>query len=171
MMEGERRRVEILNILTKSDRAVSGSELAKILGVSRQVIVQDIALLRAVNKNILATSKGYLLFQQNRERYLRCFKVYHTKEAIADELNLIIDNGGRVIDAIVEHDVYGQISVDLNLESRNDVKEFCKKIESSNIKPLNSLADGVHIHTVEASSEVILNNIERALNEEGYLLK
>lgn len=168
-MEGEQRRVELLNILKRSDRAVSGSELAKLLGVSRQVIVQDIALLRAVNKNILATSKGYLLYQQHRETYHRCFKVNHSSEAIADELYLMIDNGGHVLDLIIEHDVYGQICVDLNLETRNDVAEFCRKIQESKAKPLNILADGDHMHTVSATSEVILNNIERALGEKGYL--
>ena len=168
-MEGDRRREEILKILKNSSRAVSGSGLAKMLGVSRQVIVQDIALLRAVNKNILATSKGYLLYQQHKENHHRCFSVRHSSEAIRDELMTVIDNGGQVLDIVVEHDVYGQICVDLNLENRADVEEFCRKIEKSRAKPLNILADDDHVHTVAASSEVILDNIERALRDKGYL--
>lgn len=169
-MEGEERRQKLLGYLASSGQPVSGTALAKHLGVSRQVIVQDIALLRAVNKNILATTKGYLLYQQSQGKHHRGFLVCHEDAVIADELNTIIDNGGKVLDTIVEHEVYGQISVDLILESRQDVVDFCERLAQSKSKPLNIIADGVHIHTVEAASEVILDNIERSLKEKGYLL-
>ena len=169
-MEGERRRDKLLEILKASTEPVSGSELAKRLGVSRQVIVQDIALLRAINKNILATTKGYILYYHSKEKHNRGFLVNHTNEEIVDELYTIIDNGGKVLDIIVEHDVYGQISVDLILESRKDVDGFYKRLVESDSKPLKILADGNHIHTVEASSETILDNIERALKMKGYLI-
>lgn len=55
-MEGEKRREQLIALLKQADIPVSGTDLAKRLGVSRQVIVQDIALLRAVNKNILSTN-------------------------------------------------------------------------------------------------------------------
>lgn len=107
-MQGKERREKILEILENRKEAISGSELAKMLGVSRQVIVQDIALLRAVNKNIISTTKGYLLYYQEEEKANRCFLVKHTTEAIEDELCTIVDKGGRILDVIVAHDIYGQ---------------------------------------------------------------
>lgn len=170
-MEGEERRKKILEILGTQPEPVSGTKLAKLLGVSRQVIVQDIALLRAVNKNILATTRGYILYRQEKASFYRGFYVKHRDEDIKDELYTMIDNGGKVLDIIVEHEVYGQISANLILETRADVDEFCRKLNASHhSRPLNIVSGGAHIHTVEASSEVILDNIERALKEKGYLI-
>lgn len=170
MQEGEIRRKKLLDILTNSAHPVSGSNLAKSLGVSRQVIVQDIALLRAVNKNILATTRGYVLYSNDTPTYHRSYCVNHDDDAIEDELNTMIDNGGKVLDVVIEHDVYGQISANLILESRRDVANFCQLLKTTNSKPLNIIAGGIHYHTVEARSEVILDNIGRALKEKGYLV-
>lgn len=170
MQEGESRRQKLLDILMHSDHPVSGSRLSGTLGVSRQVIVQDIALLRAVNKNILATTKGYILYNSSARTCHRSFCVNHTDEAIMDELTTIIDNGGKVLDVVIEHEVYGQISANLILESRSDVENFCRLLRNTQAKPLNIIAGGIHYHTVEARSEVILDNIERALKEKGYLV-
>lgn len=170
MQEGEARRQQILEILNHSTAPISGSALARKLGVSRQVIVQDIALLRAVNKNILATTKGYVMYSQEPEACHRIYCVNHSDEAITDELNTIVDNGGKVLDVIIEHEIYGQISANLILENRRDVAEFYNRLTHSHAKPLNLLANGIHYHTVEARSEVMLDNIERALREKGYLV-
>ena len=94
----------------------------------------------------------------------------HTDDAIADELNTIVDNGGKVLDVIIEHEIYGQITANLILENRRDVAEFCGRLKHSQAKPLNLIAGGMHYHTVEARSEVMLDNIERALCEKGYLV-
>ena len=169
-MEGEERRKKLVEILSQADEPVSGSALAKFLGVSRQVIVQDIALLRAVNKDIMATTKGYILNERQDETFTREFKVQHKDNEIKDELYTIIDNGGKVLDIIVFHEVYGRIRTDLVLEKRTDVDDFCRRMENGNSKPLKIVAGDTHVHTVEASSEVILDNIERALNEKGYLI-
>lgn len=170
-MEGEERRKKIMEILSAQTEPVSGTSLSRRLGVSRQVIVQDIALLRAVNKNILATTRGYILYHQEKEQFYRGYYVCHEDSAIKDELYTIIDNGGKVLDIIVEHEVYGQISADLALESRADVDGFCAKLQgSSHSRPLNIVSGGPHIHTVEAASETILDNIGRALKEKGYLI-
>ena len=170
MQEGEARRAQLLSILTNSTAPISGTALSRTLGVSRQVIVQDIALLRAVNKNILATTKGYVLYNRQSEACHRIYCVNHTDDAIADELNTIVDNGGKVLDVIIEHEIYGQITANLILENRRDVAEFCGRLKHSNAKPLNLIAGGTHYHTVEARSEVMLDNIERALREKGYLV-
>ncbi len=169
-MEGEERRRKLLEILSMTKEPVSGSALAKQLGVSRQVIVQDIALLRAVHTDILATTKGYILYEQQNEKYNREFKVRHKDSEIKEELYTIIDNGGKVLDIIVFHEVYGQIRTDLVLQNRKDVDIFCERMENGSSKPLKTVAGDTHIHTVEASSNVILDNIGRALNEKGYLI-
>jgi len=170
-MEGKDRRERLIALLQQADTPVSGTELAKQLGVSRQVIVQDIALLRAINKNILSTNKGYLLHvpERGKDCVKRSFAVSHTKEQIQDELYTIVDYGGKVLDVVVEHDIYGQIMVDLILCNRLDVDEFVERIENSKSRPLKVLTDGEHWHTVEADSEKVLDKIEEKLREKGYL--
>ncbi len=171
MMESKKRREELINILKNSNVPIAGSELSKRLGVSRQVIVQDIALLRAVNKNIISTTKGYMLYSHEEDKCNRTFLVKHTDEEIQDELYTIVDYGGKVLDVIVEHGVYGSITVDLIIRNRLDVDEFLKNISNSNGEPLNKLTNGVHIHTVEADSEDVLDVIEQQLLEKGYIIK
>lgn len=170
-MEGEKRRETIIEVLKNSDKPISGAELAKRAGISRQVIVQDIALLRAVNKNILSTNKGYILYdpEENASFAKTSFHVKHTDEQIRDELYTIVDLGGKVLDVVVEHSVYGQITVDLILKNRLDVDEFLNKIQTSTDQPLKALTGGTHYHTVEADNEKILHLIGKALKEKGYL--
>lgn len=170
-MEGVERREKLISILkNRKEEPISGTELAKQLGVSRQVIVQDIALLRAVNKNILSTTKGYLLYYQEAEKVNRCFMVKHTNDLIEDELCTIVDHGGKVLDVIVMHDIYGEIRTDLIISNRKDVYDFVKKVNEKQTVPLKELTDGTHLHTVEADSENVLDNIEVALREKGYLI-
>ena len=77
----------------------------------------------------------------------------------------------RSLGVIIEHEIYGQITANLILENRRDVAEFCDRLKHSNAKPLNIIAGGTHYHTVEARSEVMLDNIECALREKGYLVR
>lgn len=169
-MEGSERREKIIELLKKSAVPISGTELAKRLQVSRQVIVQDVALLRAVNKNILSTTKGYLLYCQEEEKVNRCFYVKHSTDQIEDELLTIIDHGATVLDVIVSHEIYGSIEADLLLSSRLDVYEFVKKVKSKKTVPLKELTGDCHYHTVEADSEDVLNRIEQSLRDKGYLI-
>lgn len=169
-MEGNERREKIIEILNTTKEPISGTALAKKLGVSRQVIVQDIALLRAVNKNILSTTKGYLLYYQEKEKVNRCFLVKHTTDQIEDELCTIVDNGGKILDVIVAHEIYGEIAADLIISTRQDVYDFVEKVKSKKTVPLKELTDGVHLHTVEADSEEVLDRIEEALKNKNYLI-
>ncbi|SHO53832.1 transcription repressor NadR [Anaerocolumna xylanovorans] len=169
-MEGQDRRNKLTRILEEAKEPVSGTELSKKLGVSRQVIVQDIALLRAVNKNIISTTKGYLIYKQDKQKVNRCFITRHTAEEIEDELNTIVDNGGKVLDVIVMHDLYGEISVDLIIKNRKDVADFIEKVKTRKTVPLMDLTNGTHLHTVEADSEEVLDQIERVLREKNYLV-
>jgi len=168
---GEERRKKIIEMLQNSDEPVSGTELAKRLNVSRQVIVQDIALLRAVNRNIISTTKGYILYYQEIQKVNRCYLVRHTDEQIEDELCTIVDNGGKVLDVIVMHEIYGEISTGLIIKNRQDVYDFVEKLKAHRTIPLKDLTGGIHLHTVEADSEGILDSIEKKLREKGYLLE
>ena len=170
MTDGTTRRKELMKLLQNEIRPLSGTELARLFGVSRQVIVQDIALLRATDRNILSTNKGYVLYhpEQEEERSRRILASHHDKERMQEELYLIVDNGGCVCDVVVEHEIYGQLSADLILKNRRDVNEFVKKMGEISDQPLNVLTGGIHFHTVEAESEEILDCIEEQLRERGF---
>ena len=162
-MDGKIRRNKIIEILQNEKEPISGSALAKLTGVSRQVVVQDITLLRTAYP-ILATAKGYLLYPAAEKKCRRTFCVKHTLEETRDELNRIVDLGGRVLDVIVEHDVYGEIRADLMLSRRKEVSEFCEKLEKSKSGPLNIIGCGTHYHTIEAENEKILDEIAKSLD-------
>lgn len=172
-MDGELRRINMLKLLQQSKKPISGSILAKQLNVSRQVIVQDIALLRANNKNIMSTNKGYLLFQKEGQegKVTKTIKVTHTEDEILDELYTIVDYGVKVLDVVVEHAIYGQIMVDLIINSRADAKNFVEQVKKSKTKPLNELTQGIHYHTVIADNEDMILQMEEALLKKNYLLK
>ncbi len=175
-MDGDKRRAEIIRILEEKQDTkapIAGTELAKQLGVSRQVIVQDIALLRAVNKNILSTNKGYLLFAEKEadKACKRFYKVKHSADGMQQELYAIVDCGGRILDVEVDHPIYGQIMADLIIHNRQDVDNFVREIKVFGTKPLSSLTEDIHYHTVEADSEEILDNIEVTLQRLGFLVK
>lgn len=170
-LEGDGRRERLMRILQQGNQPVSGAELARQLGVSRQVIVQDIALLRAVDKTILSTTKGYILYGKVGGSVNRVFLVQHTTEQIADELGTIVRLGGKVRNVVIYHEIYGQIEAGLVAENEQDVEEFVTKLHTKKSVPLKELTDGIHLHTVEAASEEILDQIEEALREKGYLLE
>lgn len=169
-MDGDARRARMVQLLQEAAEPIPGAKLAKQMGVSRQVIVQDIALLRAVDKNILSTNKGYILFHRKPNEHTRSFHVCHTDEQITDELNTIVDYGGNVKDVTVAHPIYGQISVDLIIRSRIDVENFDAQVKKYQTKPLNNLTGGEHFHTVTAPDEETLDAIGKALARKGYLL-
>ena len=125
-MEGQMRRDTIIKMLGEKGKPLSGTELAKELGVSRQVIVQDIALIRAAGYDVIATNRGYICSSPVRET--RVFEVNHTDEQMQDELNTIVDFGGVVLDVIVRHEVYGELRAELNISSRNKVALFMEEI-------------------------------------------
>lgn len=168
-MEGTKRRELLVNILNEQTEPVSGGELSKLLGVSRQVIVQDITLLRATGLNIFSTTKGYLIYHSEEPRAKRIFKVRHTTDQIEDELCTFVDNGGKILDVVVNHEIYGDIATALTIRNRQDVYDFVNKVREKKIIPLKDLTDGVHQHTVVADSEETLQRIEKALMEKGYL--
>lgn len=172
MYSGEERRKKILELLSTSSEPISGSALSKMLGVSRQIVVQDIALIKAGNRDVLATNKGYMLHSSELDvGAKRTLCVKHNRNQIADELNAIVDFGGHILDVVVDHDIYGQITVDLIINNRQDVIEFVDKINSNHSQPLKELTNGIHYHTITAPSEEVLDAIEAALDRRGFLFK
>ena len=168
-MTGSDRRQEILKNIKESDRPVSGSKLAKDYDVSRQVIVQDIALLRASGYDIISTNRGYVLEGQTCAE--RVFKVRHTDEQLETELCTIVDLGGQVKNVMVNHKVYGHIEAELGITSRRKVKEFLADIESGKSTPLKNITSDYHYHTVTADSEETLGMIEEELRKVGFLVE
>ena len=168
-MTGSDRRQEILKNIKESDRPVSGSKLAKDYDVSRQVIVQDIALLRASGYDIISTNRGYVLEGQTCAE--RVFKVRHTDEQLETELCTIVDLGGQVKNVMVNHKVYGHIEAELGITSRRKVKEFLEDIESGKSTPLKNICSDYHYHTVTADSEETLGLIEGELRKLGFLVE
>lgn len=166
-MNAAERRNLIIQKLENSETALSGSALAKELGVSRQIIVQDIALLRAKGTNIISTNLGYILTQTKDAK--RVFKLRHTDDEVSDELSLIVDCGGFVKDVFIYHKVYGTVRADMNIRSREDVRKFLEKIASGSSSLLKNVTSGYHYHTVFAPSEETLDLIQDRLAEKGFL--
>lgn len=166
-MSGEQRREEMLNILQQSKEPISGTALAKHFSVSRQVIVQDIALLRAAKYEILSTYRGYVL--EKSFQVQRIYKVHHTDEQMEEELNLIVDFGGRIEDEFVYHKVYNVIRVEMGLKSRRDVSDYLEQFKAGTSKSLKDVTSDYHYHTVTAESKEILDAIQEELQKRGFL--
>lgn len=172
-MEGDTRRKKIIEILQQESRPISGSEIAKRVGVSRQVIVQDIALLRTSYENIFSTNRGYLLYERDSKEKCarRVVKVKHQKEDIVRELDIVVDAGGQVVNVIVEHEIYGPLTGELMIRNRADVRNFMRRVEEHQTKPLTDLTGGVHFHTLEAENEEMLDEIVKQWKEAGFLME
>ena len=166
-MNGEERRKKIIDLLRQTNTPLSGTQLAKQVGVSRQVIVQDIALLRANAKQIVSTTQGYLLTESAVAS--RVFKVIHTDEEVEEELSLIVDCGGTVEDVFVSHKIYDVVKGSMNIRSRLDIRRFMDSLASGKSSLLKNVTGGYHYHTVTAESEEILDYIHDALKERGFL--
>lgn len=170
-MKGNERRERIVAELQAAGAPVSGSSLAKAVGVSRQVVVQDIALLRADGHDIVATSRGYVLLdgQGKPQVPTRLVKVCHGLDDLEDELTTIVDLGGAVLNVMVNHRVYGKITGDLDIRNRKDVERYLENIRSGKSFPLLTVTSGYHFHRIAADTEAELDEIEEALRQKGYL--
>lgn len=167
----EKRRKNIKNILRNATKPVKGNQLAEKLGVTRQVIVQDVALLRAKGNNIIATPQGYFLADKlGTTTFKRIFPCQHDFSGMKKELEVMVEEGGKVLDVIVEHPLYGELRGNLMLETLEDVKEFVANFNNSEAEPLSVLTKGIHLHTVEALSYEILDNIEKKLQKINLLV-
>lgn len=164
---GEKRRKAIIEMMQSSQTPLSGTEIGKVTGVSRQVVVQDIALLRTAGYPIVSTARGYLLA---RPAYVtRLVKVCHTSEQLEEELTTVVDLGGCVADVMVNHRAYGRISAPLQIKSRRDIQSFLEQICTGKSTPLLNITAGYHFHHITAEREDILDEIEAQLRAKGFL--
>lgn len=170
MISGQERRQMIMETLQEASEPLSGTALAGMFHVSRQVIVQDMALLRAEHQNILSTNKGYLLFDANKEAPMqkRVLMVHHTTDQVLEEFYSIVDLGGKVLNVSIDHEIYGQITVDLLINNRQDADEFVEKLRTSRARPLKELTEDYHYHTIAAPTTLILDHIEQELQKKGF---
>ena len=169
---GSTRRRRILEWMREREGAVPGTELARHFRVSRQCVVQDIAILRAERNDILSTPQGYRLPpKQTPDLHRAVIACQHGPDRTEEELHILVDNGVHVLDVIVEHALYGEMRGSLMIESRVDVQEFLKRWKSTRANLLSSLTGGVHLHTVEASKPEMIARAKTQLHSRGILLK
>ncbi len=166
-MKAADRRKAIVNLLLSSNEAISGGKLSEEFGVSRQIIVQDITVLKGTGYDILSTHNGYII--QKSPLKERVFKVYHTTEETEDELNTIVNLGGTVVDVFVWHKVYGKMTAPLNIFSTLQIKQFIEGVRSGKSSELMNITGGYHYHTVRAESESVLDEIGQALINKNYI--
>ena len=166
-MKVAERRKAIVNLLLSAGEPVSGSELAQKFGISRQIIVQDITVLKGMGYEILSTNQGYVM--QKSPLKERVFKVRHTAEETEDELSCIVGLGGTVVDVFVWHKVYGKIEAGLNIFSPLHIKQFLEGVRTGQSIELMQITGGYHYHTVRADNEAVLDRIEAALSEKNYI--
>lgn len=169
-MNAAERRSQILQKLRGAEKPLSATALAGELSVSRQIIVGDVALLRASGEEIVATPRGYVLEGQagGARRAVACC---HRGEDMERELNLMVDHGCVVENVVVEHSLYGQLVGQLSLSSRYDVAEFIRRVSESDAKPLSDLTHGIHIHTLRCPDESVWQALLAALEREGFLVE
>lgn len=168
-MTAAERRAAILEHLRGQSSPVSATVLARRFSVSRQIIVGDVALLRAAGESILATPRGYV-HEQSKQGLLRRVACLHSQERMGRELEICVDHGCAVQDVIVEHPVYGQLVGELELSCRREVAQFLRSLEEQSAHSLSELTDGIHLHTLRCPSEDAFEQVCAALEEEGFLL-
>lgn len=170
-MEAARRREAILTRLFQASTPVAAATLGEEMGVSRQIVVGDVALLRAAGHPVRATNRGYVLARPSRAPR-RSVAVRHNSSETAAELRAVLAAGGTVLDTSIEHGLYGQITVDLLIRSPEDLEDFLTRLDRApGATPLCTLTDGWHTHTIEAESEEVLDAVEQALDRLGFLQK
>ena len=169
-MKADERRSNIIEMLMKEKRAIKGTTLAESFNVTRQIIVKDIAILRAKGNNIIATPDGYMINEDNSNRVKSVIAVNHNDEEVIKELEIVVKYGGIIEDVIVEHPLYGEKRVILMIKNLNDLNKFKNSLNQIDAKPLSMLTNGVHLHTISADSVENMELIKEELKESGFIL-
>jgi len=168
-MTSKKRREEIIRLLINNNSAIKGTRLAELFSVTRQIIVKDIAILRAEGKNIIATPDGYII-NKDINKVKTIIAVNHNSKETMEELEIVVKYGGMIEDVIIEHPLYGELRGNLMIKNLNDLYKFEKEYNNNNAKPLSNLTNGIHLHTIAADSEEEIEEIKRELKERGFLL-
>lgn len=166
-MDAEERRKKIAEILDRERTPVSASSFAARLNVSRQVIVGDVALLRAAGTDIVATPRGYRIPESGGVS--AAVVCVHGLDLLEAELLAIVDNGCTVSDVVVEHPLYGEITCQLSISSRYDVRQFMDKMRTLSASPLSVLTGGVHLHHLVCPDREALERVRADLKKLGIL--
>jgi uncharacterized protein len=169
-MSSKERRKLIQELLIKRLEPQKGQDLAKEFEVTRQVIVKDIAILRAEGVSIIATPDGYITPKDEKHKLKRIIAVSHRSHSIEDELICIVKFGGVIEDVIIEHPLYGEMRAMLMLKNLYDVQNFMERFKKYKAEPLSALTGGVHIHTINADNEEVMERILSELKARGYLI-
>lgn len=169
-MNSKERRKYIEDLLRKTNTPHKGHVLSEELGVTRQIIVKDIAILRAEGKKIIATPEGYLISNEEKNLVKKVMAFSHKADDIEDELKTVVKFGGIIEDVIIEHSVYGELKGMLMIKTLYDVENFIKKINEHKAEPLLILTGGIHLHTISAENDDIMDNITTELKNKMYLL-
>ena len=170
-MNAAQRRKAILERLTEASAPLSASVLAGALGVSRQIVVGAVALLRASGTQIDATPRGYQLHPAARgyTGILAC--VHSTADQMREELYTVVDQGGIVVDVAVENSLYGELRGSLNLASRYDVDDFIQQAKDTPEALLSRMTGGVHLHTLHCQDAGSFERIKKELEEKAILYR
>lgn len=163
------RRDNILKLLLESTEPIKGSHIAKEYSVTRQIIVKDIAILRAKGKNIIATPDGYII-NKNENKVKAIIAVIHSEEEMFNEMNIVIKYGGIIEDVVVEHPLYGEIKGMLMIKNYNELNKFIQKYKEQRAKLLSVLTNGVHLHTIAAESQENIDLIISELKELNFIV-
>ena len=170
-MTGEERRSIILARLNQTNVPISATRFADEFFVTRQIIVADIALLRASGYDIKAEHKGYVINKPKDDGLIKRVVVKHGRDEVRQELYIMVDNGAKVLDVVVEHPVYGLISVKLDLSNRYEVDDFVSKVEDYDASPLSALTEGLHLHTLAISNQESYDRILDGLKNLGVYIE
>ncbi|MEJ5256746.1 MAG: transcription repressor NadR [Fervidobacterium sp.] len=157
------RKYQILEVLRKSKGPIKGKDLSEMFSVSRQMIVSDIAELREEGYKIVSTRDGYVFDHGNTVR--RVVAVKHRANDIYDELKRVVENGGKVLDVIVEHPIYGELIGRIDVGTLDEVEKFVSLLASTGTKPLSEISNGIHLHTIEAPDEETMKRILKAIRK------
>lgn len=169
-MKADERRNNIVEMLIREKRAIKGTTLAEKFNVTRQIIVKDIAILRAKGNNIIATPDGYMINDDSSSRVKSIIAVNHNDNDMIKELEIVVKYGGIIEDVIVEHPLYGEIRGVLMIKNLNDLNKYKNSLDEVNAKPLSVLTNGVHLHTISADCIENMDLIKTELKEEGFIL-
>ena len=168
-MNSIERREDIYKLLLKSEKPLKGIDIAKIYSVTRQVIVRDIAILRAKGNNIMATPDGYIV-NRNDNKVKAVIAVSHREDQLIEEMSIVIKYGGIIEDVIVEHPLYGEIRGMLMIKNYNELSKFNKKYNDQGARLLSVLTKGIHIHTIAAESNEDIEAIISELKEHNFIV-
>lgn len=173
-MKAAERRELLIQRLNQATTPLKATSLAKEFGVSRQIIVGDVAILRASHHDIIATNQGYLLADKatsvDDSRYRGKIVCQHSADQAIEELAIIVKHGGYVENVEVDHPYYGLIKASLQIKDKEDIQDFQNAMDNPGGTMLSSLTNGIHLHIITTPDEATFQTIKADLKAAEILL-